>query len=452
MNLERLLAENMIRFNTKNVNGAILRTLLNEEYIAGAKVSTQNSLGNIKGNSSINSNINTYLGKYVSTKIGYGNGLSETLATPAMNALTYATIASIQTDKAVQKLLKSVNKSATFYQAETEAMRNALTDGSEFSGFSGGNTVIQELQRVAAELTKNITYTTQVVDIYPPPPGIQGQVATVGAVKSEYVDSAGKQKASGYRPLYLYMNAFNLYNTAVSNTAPDYTQYVLSDMIDANQYVDFQKTVSAINKIYVYTPGTKSPNVADKDVASTTVGATQPVAKDYDVSFDSGVATIPANDAEVAKAVQDAIAMFPDGNISNLTVVSSASPEYNKDAGGPSSMADYGQNTTGTGDPGAGTDNIAKNKKLAYDRGVSFMTALNAGLAAQGKPEITGYTINWQISDKGGVKVPGRYAQVQWEKAGTPGTAVTTTTATGTAGTTTGGQASYNMTQHEFSW
>jgi hypothetical protein len=452
MNLERLLAENMIRFNTKNVNGAMLRTLLNEGYIAGAQVSTQASLGGIKGDSSTNSNINTYLGKYASTKIVYGQGIYETLATPAMNALTYATIASIQTDKAVQKLLKSVNKSATFYQAETEEMRNTLTYGGQYGGFSGGETVTQELQRVAAELTKNITYTTQVVDIYPPPPGIKGQVATVGKAATEYVDSAGKQTTSGYDALYRYMNAFNLYNTAVSNTAPDYTQYVLSDMVDANQYVDMQKTVSAINKIYVYTPGTKSPNVADKSVASTTVGATQPVAKDYDVSFDSGVATIPANDSEVAKAVQDAIAMFPDGNISNLTVLSSASPEYNSKSGGPSTLADYGQNTTGTSDPGAGTDNVSKNKKLAYDRGVSFMTALNAGLAAQGKPEITGYTINWQISDKGGVKVPGRYAQVQWEKAGTPGTAVTKTTATGTAGTTTGGQASYNMTQHEFSW
>jgi hypothetical protein len=223
-------------------------------------------------------------------------------------------------------------------------------------------------------------------------------------------------------------------------------------MIDANQYADLQKTVSAVNKIYVYTPGTKIPNVAGKELTSTTVGASAPVPKQYDVSFDSGVATIPANDAEVATAVQDAIAMFPDGNISNLTVVSSASPEYNKNAGGPSSMADYGQNTTGTGDPGAGTDNISKNKKLAYDRGVSFMTALNAGLAAQGKPEITGYTINWQISDKGGVKVPGRYAEVQWEKAGSKGTEVPGAKSTGTVGAKTSGIATFNITQHEFSW
>ena len=452
MNLERLLAENMIRFGTKNVNGAILRTLLNEGYIAGDQVSTENSLGTMRGDSSTNSTINAYLGKYVSTKLKYGNGLTENLATPAMNALTYATIASITTDKAIQKLLKSINKTAAFYQADTEKMREILLYGGDMGSYSNGAAVTQELQRAAGELTKNINYTTQVVDVYPAPDNKPNRVATIGISQKEYIGNPGTQTTSDYNYTIQYMNAFNLYNTNFSNVAPDYTQYVLSNMLDANQYVDFQKTVSATNMIYVYTPGTKAPNVAGKEVDSTTVGATQPVAKDYDVSFDTGVATIPANDAEVAKAVQDAIAMFPDGNISNLTVVSSASPEYNSAQGGPKTLADYGQNTTGTGDPGAGTDNIAKNKKLAYDRGVSFMSALNAGLEAQGKPAVTGYTINWQISDKGGVKVPGRYAQVQWEKAGTPGTAVTKMTSTGTTGATTGGKASFNITQHQFSW
>jgi hypothetical protein len=80
------------------------------------------------------------------------------------------------------------------------------------------------------------------------------------------------------------------------------------------------------------------------------------------------------------------------------------------------------------------------------------MTALNAGLEAQGKPAITGYTVNWQISDKGGSKVPGRYAEVQWEKAGSKGTEVPGAKSTGTVGATTGGKATFNMTQHEFSW
>lgn len=451
MNLERLLAENMIRFGTKNVNGAILRTLLNEGYIAGEQVSTQNSLGTMKGDSSANSTINAYLGKYVSTKLTYGKGLTENLATPAMNALTYATIASIQTDKNLQKLLKSVNKTAAFYQADTEKMREILLYGGDMGSYSNGATVTQELQRAAGELTKNINYTNQTVDIYPSP-NKPTLVATVGRVSPEVVSDMGKQSMSSYDNLIRYMNAFNLYNTNFSNVAPDYTQYVLSDMIDANQYVDFQKTVSATNMIYVYTPGTKAPNVAGKELTSTTVGAAAPVSKQYDVSFDTGVATIPANDAEVAKAVQDAIAMFPDGNISNLTVVSSASPEYNSAQGGPRTLADYGQNTTGTGDPGAGTDNIAKNKKLAYDRGVSFMTALNAGLEAQGKPAVTGYTINWQISDKGGSKVPGRYAEVQWEKAGSKGTEVPGAVSTGTTGAKTDGKATFNITQHQFSW
>jgi hypothetical protein len=451
MNLERLLAENMIRFGTRNLNETVRRTLLNEGNIAGAQLTFGGSLGYIQGNSSPNSNINTYLGKYAGTKLIYAKGSSETLATPAMAALTYATIASIQTDKAIQKLLKSVKREPNIYQAEPEKMRDILLGGGDLGGFDSAVTVQQELQRVAGELTNNVTYTTQVVDVYPSPTS-PTQIATVGGARMEYVLKPGEQTTSGYDSLYRYMNAFNLLNTAVTNTPPDYTQYVLSDMIDANQYVDLQKTVSAVNKIYVYTAGTKTPNVANKDITSTTVGASAPVSKQYDVSFDTGVATIPANDAAVATAVQDAIAMFPDGNISNLTVVSSASPEYNSAQGGPKTLADYGQNTTGAGDPGAGTDNISKNKKLAYDRGVSFMNALNAGLAAAGKPQVQGYTINWQISDKGGSKVPGRYAEVQWEKAGSKGTEVPGATSTGTVGAKTDGKATFNITQHEFSW
>jgi hypothetical protein len=214
-----------------------------------------------------------------------------------------------------------------------------------------------------------------------------------------------------------------------------------------------QVTVSANNRIYVYTPGTKTPDVAGKELTTTTVGASAPVPKQYDVSFESDSTAIPANDSEVARAVQDAITMFPDGNITNITVVSSASPEYNERGGGPKTLADYGQTPiTGTGDPGAGTGFIGKNIKLAYDRGVSFMAALNAGLEAQGKPAVSGYTINWQISDKGGSKEPGRYAEVQWEKAGSKGTEVPGVKSTGTQGTTTGGIATFDITQHEFTF
>ena len=443
MNLERLLAENMIRFGTKNVNGAILRTLLNEAYKAGDVVNVE--IPTVTPTDGANPAIAQYLGKYASTKLSYGR-TTGTLVWNALVSLTYATLEWAKTDKAFAKLQNKMSRPMNFDDAYQFIMGSSAMG--EYDGVgTNGNAIMQAVIAKAGELTTQVTYTNTAVDIYP---GVTypTMIASVGRAMNLQVINPGKQVASGYDALLKYMNTFNQANVLEA----DFTQYVLSDMVTAENFVDLQITVSANNRFYVYTPGTKQPDVADKELTSTTVGAAAPVSKQYDVSFDTGVATIPAGDAEVAKAVQDAIAMFPDGNISNLTVVSSASPEYNSAQGGPRTLADYGQNTTGTGDPGAGTDNIAKNKKLAYDRGVSFMTALNAGLEAQGKPAVTGYTVNWQISDKGGSKVPGRYAEVQWETAGSKGTEVPGAKSTGTAGATTDGKATFNMTQHQFSW
>ena len=223
-------------------------------------------------------------------------------------------------------------------------------------------------------------------------------------------------------------------------------------MLDSNNFINLLKTEVATNTVIVYTKTTKVPDLAGKNVGTTQQGATEPIDKVYDVNFTVGVATIPANDPEVAKAVKDAIAMFPDGNISNLSIVSSASPEFNEANGGPSTMADYGQNTTGVGNPGAGRDDISKNKKLAYDRGVSFIAAINAGLVAQGKPEISNPTINWQIADKGGLNPAskGRFSNVLWSKAGTPATATSKVTNTGEKGATTAGGDTFTIYQHVF--
>ena len=445
MNLERLLAENMARFGTKNLSKATLRTLLNEAYAAGANVSEFQGIPKESPEGG-NPAIAQYLGKYASTKIQHMRSTG-TLVFDALMALTYATLAAVKTDKALIKLQKGKDRPLNYddvYQFIKGSANSGVYDGNGTTGQAIQQAVIAK----AGELTTQVTYNNTSVDIYP---GVTNpkSIATVGRAMNLQVIKPGTQVASSYDGLMKYMNTFNQANVMEG----DFTQYVLSDMVNTQQFVDLQITVSANNNLYVYTPGTKSPDVADKELTSTTVGASAPVSKQYDVSFDSDSSAIPAGDTEVAKAVQDAIAMFPDGNISNLTVVSSASPEYNKANGGPATLADYGQTpTSGTGDPGAGTTNIAKNIKLAYDRGVSFMNALNAGLEAQGKPAVTGCTVNWQISDKGGSKVPGRFTNVQWEKAGSKGTEVPGAKSTGVAGATTDGKATFNMTQHQFSW
>ena len=435
MNLERLLAENMIRFGTKNVNDAIRRTLLNEGVTAGSKPEdpfTNNYSATIADITNINNTIGTWLQPYSDIK------MSPQMIYAALGALTMATVAKVSADKKLKKALTGYDTPSGIY--------SLLTGNFAINAQSAQDTVISQTM---AEATKQVTYNVTKVDVYPAPTSPVA-VATIGQAEANGVLNQEKQVASTYTKLALYLNRFNMGN--VLQDTPDYNQYNLSTMVDQNNFVNLLSTAAETNKLIVYTTGDKVPAKADKELTSTTVGASAPVSKQYDVSFDSGVATIPANDAEVATAVQDAIAMFPDGNISNLTVVSSASPEYNSAQGGPKTLADYGQNTTGTGDPGAGTDNVSKNKKLAYDRGVSFMTALNAGLAAQGKPEITGYTINWQISDKGGSKVPGRYAEVQWEKAGSKGTEVPGAKSTGAAGANVNLKNTYNYNMHTFSW
>ena len=79
-----------------------------------------------------------------------------------------------------------------------------------------------------------------------------------------------------------------------------------------------------------------------------------------------------------------------------MTLISSASPDYgaiNNVAGWEKS---YPKGTTGTADPGAGADDAGKNMKLAYDRGVTFRTALTAYLGGHLKANSIG--VSWKIS------------------------------------------------------
>jgi hypothetical protein len=256
-----------------------------------------------------------------------------------------------------------------------------------------------------------------------------------------------KQGGSGYKNIINYFNSFNMGNVK----SGDFTQYRLSDMVDTNNHINLLTTSVASNTVIVYTATAKIPGAAGKDINTTKQGATEPIDKMYDVNFAVAAAAVPPNDAEVARAVADAIAMFPDGNISNLSVVSSASPEYGTIKNVPGWEKSYTKGITGTGNPGDGTDDASKNIKLAYDRGVNFVAAINAGLVAQGKPEISNPTINWQISATGGSPNSlGRFSNINWSKAGTPGTDVTKMTDTGKTGDTTKGQESFTIYQHVF--
>lgn len=429
MNLQKLLAENMVRFGTKNLTEQSHKTLLNEVVKPGGLVEDQPKLVlNYKGGAE--TAITRALAKWSKPNV-YNAAI---LAVGAGFANIAAKTKGLRYDQ------KSILKGGS--EGIIDFLAGSQSPTEDFAYYE------PKLEAKAVEAliqSCNFTYEKKEIAVYPGP---RGGVATLGRVEYSAVADQGIQKGTGYESLISYLNRFNIGNVIFG----DFTQYNLSSMLDSNNYVDLLNAQVATNTIYVYTATTYAPGLANKEINTTTQGAEAPIDKVYDVNFTVGVATIPANDSEVARAVADAIAMFPDGNISNLSVVSSASPEFNKINGGPSTMADYGQNTTGVGNPGAGRDDISRNKKLAYDRGVNFVAAINAGLVAQGKPEISNPTINWQIADKGGLKTDskGRFSNVLWSKAGTPGKDVTDLDNTGKAGTKTSGKETYTIYQHVF--
>jgi len=431
MNLEKLLAANMVRFGVKNLNEQLQKTLLNEGLKPGENAP-----------------------QYTTLNLGY-TGDAETLLKQKVTKYTKdplksaAILAVIAGGANASTKNKQLNKLAL----DVTKWKDVVEYGT--IPYKADPAVIDQILVQSA----NFTYEVTEVSVYPKPNSESvATIGTVGAYEAQINDfgggpggdsikNQGEQLGSKYGAIIRYFNNFNLGNV----TGGDFTQYRLSSMVDSNNYVNLLTSEVATNTIIVYTATTKNPNTAGKEIDVTKQGASAPIDKMYDVSFAAGVATVPPNDAEVTKAVADAIAMFPDGNISNLTIVSSASPEFNSKQGGPATLADYGTTpVTGTGQPNVGNDNIGRNIKLAYDRGVNFVAAINAGLAAQGKPEISNFTINWQISDNGGKLVAGRYANILWSKAGAPGKDVTKLDNTGKTSDVKSGRATYTIYQHVF--
>lgn len=423
MSLQKLLAENMIRFGVKNLNEQLRKTLLNEgltpgQFVANYKGPLEIEVGATNGPAALK--------KIQPYEKGFKRG-------GAIIALAVGLANLIKKDK---KLSKATGNAAT-----NDTLYNALTTNTNFYD-NEWSSLIDSAGSFTVESTE--------VPVYPMP-GKPQYVATLGRITTSgdgftAIDTE-KQSGVAYPNIITYFNSFNITNVLEG----DFTQYRLSDMVDTNNHINFMTTSPASNTVIVYTATAKKPGAADKEINTTQQGATLPIPKVYDVNFAQSVATVPPNDAEVARAIKDAIAMFPDGNISNLSVVSSASPEYGAIKNVPGWEKSYPKGITGTGNPGTGTDDASKNIQLAYDRGVNFVAAINAGLVAQGKPEMVNTSINWQISDKGGSPNSlGRFSNVNWATAGTPGTTVNKLVDTGKTGDVTSGKETYTIFQHVF--
>ena len=179
----------------------------------------------------------------------------------------------------------------------------------------------------------------------------------------------------------------------------------------------------------------------ETDVTKVTAGVSADKTQ-ADVGFEVGSSILTAaGKTQVAELAKTILEKFKGQTVTGFNLISSASPEYGaiKNVTGWEKSYDV---TTGTTDPGVGTTDSAKNKKLAYDRGVSFMTELNTQLAGQGHAGFQDYTITWKIASTGGPNNNGRFVDLnlatneQKPKIEKVGTKVGSTA---TAGSTRGG-------------
>ena len=444
MNLERLLAENMVRFGTRNLNELMRRTLLNEglrpgDEVGGEATNLSKFVQPIANISENNPTVGNWLTQYSSIRfIGSEN---EILSDVAMAALAVAVFQEVQKNQKAKK-----NITNPYICLELIQSPNSMP--------SIDDSIKTLVSETASNIVQRIQYAPKMIPIIVFQDAANAfRIPTSGLVAGQGVYSISditKRSNSRYDAVSGYASHFNLQNVTGNASDPglDFKQYDLSNMPD-NTYgpgvLDLTITATFPRTLIVYTKSERTKPISDVDKPA----ASEPDTRDYDISFERAESTVSPNDPEVTRAINDAIKMFPDGNITNLKIVSSASPEFNSEQGGPKTLADYGQTqTTGTGDPGRGTDFISRNIKLAYDRGVNFVNAINAGLEAQGRSAIQNPTIQWQISDKGGKKVLGRFSQIQWATAGPKGTP----NVTRTAGTTTEFKKQGEILQHIWKW
>ena len=245
MNLQRLLAENMTRFGTKNLSTAVRRTLLNEGSTAGTapEASIIDGIGaTLQTVSSYNNVIGTWLQPYDGIKMPNAGGM-DSLGDAALGALFMATFAKVSADKKFARAVGAANVNrGDLFQVMVGNL--GLAD----------STQVEVLRTTAAETTKQITYAATKVDVYPSPKNAS-LIATLGRASDAGVEAQQQQMGSDYKTLANYLNAFNMGN--VLHTAPDYTQYNLSTMVDQNNFVNLLITGVESNKLIVYTTGDK---------------------------------------------------------------------------------------------------------------------------------------------------------------------------------------------------
>ena len=234
------------------------------------------------------------------------------------------------------------------------------------------------------------------VQVYSNPDG--GGVATHGTLNNAGTQlTRGTNNASDLTKLLRYVNRYNTYSFAEGKG--ERQQWILSDIIEGDKFINFDMGTSAEDVLYVYSTSKALLQSLKRDEDKEPDEEGYKVDGLYDQEYEFGK-HIPTNNDEIEKAITEIGQIFtPDRlkNISVFTVTSSASDEYGTDGGAPIRHG----NSEGTGDPGVGTDNKTKNEYLAYQRGKYFLDQVNEGLKAKGHPGLPTATINWKVQEGG---------------------------------------------------
>jgi hypothetical protein len=297
----------------------------------------------------------------------------------------------------------------------------------------------------------NISFTKADYTVKFTPDG--SDVATLGTVNGDRFKLLGQESYANYNKLIPFLNEFNILAKAQGSSTGQYSG--TEDNFSGGRF-DFSLTPAGAgvdDALIFFVPTVVSAGSvtrSEEDIVKEIAGI--PAEKQRaDVGFEQGKSILTsAGKTQVATLAQTILERFAGKTIETFELISSASPEWNNNE----TMASYaGKTTSGTGDPGAGSDFASNNAKLAYDRGVSFMTELNSVLKTKGHPGFDKYTVKWQITDKGGPLENGRFVDLNLvtneskpkiEKVGTK------VTGTATAGTSTGGGATFDCNVYYF--
>lgn len=236
------------------------------------------------------------------------------------------------------------------------------------------------------------------------------------------------QTSSSYKKTKLYMNCFN---TVAAIQGGDL--YGSENQLTENGYLNLLEAAGSGGQLTIFVDTKKEKGTVEKSEETETkrVGYEPALEGKADIAFKNSSYNIsddPQGQTKIDALAKVIAEKFEGKTFDTFNLISSASPVW----GGKETMADYaGKPTEGTGDPGEGNDFATKNYKLAYNRGLAIMKALNVSLKNLGHAGIPNYTITWQISDKGGPENTGRYVDLRITSKENQGKEVTTTKVSG---------------------